>query len=149
MQNPRVSLPSVGAREVRHGNTQPTTRTAWFFSYTHCGKLNWPRKADRNGGCDRCGRQLVVLDRDGADWPKGCNRWTQTASQGFFGFIQMRDAVYKRRTSLGSWSQELSRDTKINEIRQRRPKWRQWFKKVVSLAGFHHSLLSPRVKAWR
>ena len=63
MQNPRVSLPYVyvGAREVRHGNARPTTCTARFFSYTHIGKLNWPRKADQNGGCDRCGRSLVVL----------------------------------------------------------------------------------------
>ena len=32
------------------------------FSHTHnFGKLNWPRKVDRNGGCDSCERPLVVL----------------------------------------------------------------------------------------
>ena len=49
-----------------------------------------------------------------------------------------RHAINKRRTSPGSWSQELSSHIKINEIRQWRPKWRQ-FKKVVSLAGSHHT----------
>ena len=134
MQNPRVSLPSVGSREVRHGNTRPTTRTARFFSYTHYAKLNWPRKADRLWPL----RPAVSCTRKDADWPKGCNRWTPTANQWFFWlYLNARHAVNKRRTSPGSWSQELSSDTKINEIRQRRPKWRQ-FKKVVSLAGLHH-----------
>ena len=60
---------------------------------------------------------------------------------GFFGFIQIHDTINKRRTSPGSWSQELSSHTKINEIRQWRPKWRQ-FKKVISLAGLHHTWVS-------
>ena len=38
MQNPRVSLSSVGAREVGHGNARPTTRTARFFPYTNYGR---------------------------------------------------------------------------------------------------------------
>ena len=124
MQNPRVSLPSVGAREVRHGNTRLTTRTARFFPYTNYGKLNWPRTAARNGGCDRC------------------SRWSPTANQWFLWlYSNTRHAINKRRTSPGSWSQELSSHAKINEIRQWRPKWRQ-FKKVVSLAGLHQTSLT-------
>ena len=74
MQNPRVSLPSVGAREVRHGNTHPTTQT-------ELNKL--ARKADRNGGCDRC-------TRDGADidWPKGCCRRSPTANRDFLSLFK-------------------------------------------------------------
>ena len=74
-------------------------------------------------------RPAVSCTRDGADWPKGCNRWTPTANQWFFWlYSNARHAVNKRRTSPGSWSQELSNDTKLNEIHQRRPKWCQ-FKK--------------------
>ena len=69
----------------------------------------------------------VSCTRDGADWPKGCNRWAPTANQWFLWlYSNARHAANKRRTSPGSWSQELSSDTKINEIRQRRPKWRQF-----------------------
>ena len=86
-------------------------------------------------------RPAVSCTRDGADWPKGCNRWSPTANQWFFWlYSNPRHAVNKRRTSPGSWSQELYSDTKINEIRQRRPKWRQ-SKTVVSLAGLHHRKL--------
>ena len=92
MQNLRVSLPSVGAREVGHGNTHPTTRTARFFSYTNYGKLNWPRKTDRKGGCDRFGRPLVVL----ATALIGQN----SQSVIFFGFIQMRDTLSTNREHL-------------------------------------------------
>ena len=92
MQNPRVSLPYVGAREVRHGNMRPTTRTASFFSYTHVGKLNWRRKADRNGGYDCCGRSLVVLAM-ALDWPKIVAVGAQQPISDFFGFIQMRNTL--------------------------------------------------------
>ena len=92
MQNPRVSLPSVGAREVCHGNTRPTTRTARFFSYTHYAKLNWPRKANQNGGCDRCGRPLVVL-ATALIGQKAATFGPQQPVSDFFGFIQMRDTL--------------------------------------------------------
>ena len=131
MPNPRVSLTSVGATEVRHGNTQPTTRTARFFSYTHFGKLNWPRKVHRNGGCDRCSRSLVVLvtvligQRLQLLEPN-----SQAISDFFWRYSNVRYAFNKRRASPGRCSQELSSHTKVNEIRQRRLKWRQ-FKKVA------------------
>ena len=92
MQNPRVSLLSGGVREVRHGNTLPTTSTAWFFSNTHFGKLNWPRKADRNGGCDHCGRPLVVL-ATALIGQKVATVGAQKPISDFFGFIQMRDTL--------------------------------------------------------
>ena len=79
-------------------------------------------------------RPAVSCTRDGADWPNGCNRWAPTANQWFFWlYSNARHAVNKRRTSPGGWSQELSSDTKINEIRQRRPKWRQFKKWSVLL----------------
>ena len=94
MQNPRVSLPSIRAKEVRHGNTRPTTRpqTARFLSYTRYGKLNWPRKADRNGGCDRCNRPLVVL-ATAVIGQKAATVGSQQLISDFFGLIQMRDTL--------------------------------------------------------
>ena len=83
-------------------------------------------------------RPAVSCTRDGADWPKGCNRWAPTANQWFFGFIQMRDTLSTNGEHLRVAEVKLSSDTKINEIRQRRPKWRQ-FKRVVSLAGLHYT----------
>ena len=77
---------------------------------------------------------------------KGCSRWSPTANQWFFWlYSNARHTINIRRTSPGSWSQELSSHTKINEIRQWRPKWRQ-FKKVVSLAGAHHTKIGTPVK---
>ena len=85
-------------------------------------------------------RPAVSYTRDGTDWPKVAAVEAQQPISDFFGVIysNARHAIKKRRTSPGSWSQELSSHTNINEIRQRRPKWHQ-FKKVVSLAGLHHT----------
>ena len=127
MQNPQVSLTSVGPREVRYRNTRPTTGTARFFSYTYFG--NWTDQG-------RLIEMAVVTVADGR-WLysrrywliRGCSRWSPTANQWFFWrYSNVRHAINKRRASPGSWSQELSSHTKVNEIRQRRPKWRQ-FKK--------------------
>ena len=136
MQNPRVSLPSIGAREVRHENTRPTTRTARFFP-VHKLRQTELTKDSRSKWRLWPLRPAVSCTRDGADWPKVVAVRAQQPISDFFGFIQKRDTINKRRTSPGSWSQELSSHTKINEIRQWRPKWHQ-FKKVVSLAGLHH-----------
>ena len=63
-------------------------------------------------------------------WPwlaKGCSHWSPTANQWFFLlYSNARRTINKRRTSPGSWSQELSSHAKINQIRQWRPKWRQF-----------------------
>ena len=92
MQNPRVSLPSVGARKVRHGNTRPTTRTARFFPYTNYGKLNWPRTAGSKWRLWSL-RPAVSCTRDGADWPKVVAVGAQQPISDFFGFIQIRDTL--------------------------------------------------------
>ena len=84
-------------------------------------------------------RPAVSCTRGGADWPKVVAVGAQQPISDFFWlYSNARHAINKRRTSPGSWSQELSSHTKINEIRHWRPKWRQ-FKKMVSLAGLHHS----------
>ena len=78
----------------------------------------------------------VSCTRDGAAcWlAKGCSRWSSIANQWLFWlYSNARHAINERRTSPGSWSQELSSHTKINEIRQWRPKWRQFKKWSVLL----------------
>ena len=87
-------------------------------------------------------RPAVCCTRGGADWPKVVAVGAQQPISDFFWlYSNARHTTNIRRTSPGSWSQELSSHTKINEIRQWRPKWRQ-FKKVVSLAGAHHTCQS-------
>ena len=138
MQNPRVSLPSVGAREVRHGNTRPTTRTARFFPYTNYGKLNWPRTAAQNGGCDR---PAVCCTRGGADWPKVVAVGAQQPISGFFGFIQMRDTLstngeHLRIAEVKSFPAIPKSMRSVNGDQNGAN-----LKKVVSLAGLHHICL--------
>ena len=94
-------------------------------------------------------RPAVSCTRDGADWPKVVAVGAQQPISDFFWlYSNARHAINKRRTSPDSWSQELSSHTKINEICQWRPKWRQ-FKKVVSLAGLHHISKSFQAKKKR
>ena len=124
MQNPRVSLPYVGAREVCHRNTRRTTRTARFFSYTHVGKLNLPRKADRRRRLWPL-RPVVSFTRDGADWSKVVAVGAQQPISYFFGFIQMRSTLSLNGEHLREAEIKSFRGhTKINEIRQWRTKWR-------------------------
>ena len=135
MQIPRVSLPTVGAREVRHGNTRPTTRTARFFAHTVANWTDQGRPIELAVVTVAAGRYLYSRRR----WLAKRLQPLEPNSQSviFCLYSNAQHAVNKRRTSPGSWSQKLASDSKINEIRQRRPKWRQ-FQKVVSLAGLHH-----------
>ena len=91
-------------------------------------------------------RPAVTCTRGGADWTKVVAVGAQQPISDFFWlYSNTRHAINKRRTSPGGWSQELSSHTKINEIPQWRPKWRQ-FKKVVSLAGLHHTSAEQRLQ---
>ena len=75
------------------------------FSHTYnFGKLNWPRKVDRNGGCDSCERPLVVLVKaliGQSLQPLEPNSRSVT----FWRYSKTPHGVNKRRTSPGSWSQ--------------------------------------------
>ena len=90
---------------------------------------------------------VISCTRDGTDWPKvvavGAH---QPISDFFWLYSNARHTINKRRTSPGCWSQEISSHTKINEICQRKRKWRQ-LKKVVSLAGLHHRYILNAVSA--
>ena len=63
-------------------------------------KLNWPRTAARNDGCDLADLGVTWLTwlavsctRDGADWPKVVAVGAQQPISDFFYFIQMRDTL--------------------------------------------------------
>ena len=63
-----------------------------FLVHTHYGKLNWPRKAERNGGCDCCSRPLFELAT--ALMAKRLQPLDPNSqSVFFFGFIQMLDTL--------------------------------------------------------
>ena len=92
MQNPRVSLPSVGAREVCHGNTRPTTRTARFFP-VHKTRQTEMTKDSRSKWRLWPLRPAVSCTRDGADWTEVVAVGAQQPISDFFGFIQIRDTL--------------------------------------------------------
>ena len=80
----RVSLPSVGAREVRHGNTRPTTMDT-YSSIFPVHKLRQTELTKDGPSKWRLWplRLAVSCTRDGADWPKQeyirtrvCNAWS-------------------------------------------------------------------------
>ena len=138
----------AGFTDVRcsQGSTPTTCTARFFFSYTHFGKLNWRRKVDRNDGCDRCGRPLVVLVTALIGQRLQPLEPNSQSVIFFWRYSNVRHTINKRRASPCSWSQELSSHTKVNEVRQRRPKWRQLKKKkLVSLAGLHHSICKTEI----
>ena len=70
-------------------------------------------------------RPAVSGTRDDAGWPKVAAVGAQQAiSDSFFGFIQMCGTVSTDAEHL--WVAEVKGHTKINEVHQRRPKWRQF-----------------------
>ena len=92
MQNPRVSLPSGGVREVRHGKYAAHDKYSSIF-LEHTLRQTELTKEGRSKWWLWPLRPAVSCTRDGADWPKSCNRWSPKANQWFFGFIQMRDTL--------------------------------------------------------
>ena len=93
MQNPRVSLPSVGAREVCHGNTLPTTRTYSSIFPAHKLRQTELTKDSRSKWRLWPLRPAVSCTGDGADWPKVVAVGAQQPISDFFGFIQIRDTL--------------------------------------------------------
>ena len=200
MQNRWVSLPSraVGAMEVRHGNTQPTTRTAiWAYAHTrrpahvypaHMHAHTFPCPVDysanllllfmsissclwfssltnfkhtnntyssiflvhklRQTELTKEGRSkwrlwplrpAVSCTCDGADWPKVGAVGAQQPISDFFGFIQTRNtlsrngehlrvAEVKSFPAIPKSMRSVSGDRNGANL-----------KKVVSLAGLHHT----------
>ena len=93
MQNPRVSLSSVGAREVRHGNTPAAHDT-----YSSIFPVHKLRKTElTNDGRSKWRlwplRPAVSCTRGAVDWPKVVAVGAQQPISDFLGFIQMRDTL--------------------------------------------------------
>ena len=92
MQNPRVSLPSVGARKVRHGNTVAHDTYSSIFP-VHKLRQTELTKDSRSKWRLWPLRPAVSCTRDGADWPKVVAVGAQQPISDFFGFIQIRDTL--------------------------------------------------------
>ena len=98
-------------------------RSARFFLLqTHFGKVNGPRKANRNGGCERCGRLLVVLVMPLVG--ERLQPFEPNSQSVIFLALFKCAARYQRTENVSGY--EVKSHTKVNEVRQWRPKWRRF-----------------------
>ena len=95
---------------------------------------------------------MTVVTVSAGRWLNSRRRWLakgckplepNSQSVIFLLYTNARHVINKRRTSLGGWCQELSSNTKLNEIRQRRVRWHQFQKWSVWLVCTIHSPCNP------